>query len=65
MTLSIRIFTKMTISIEGLFATLSVNDTQHNDTHYSTLVLSVRFFLNTIMLTIIMLNVIILSFEVP
>ncbi len=33
-TLGITTFSLMTLSIMGLFATLSINETQHNDTQY-------------------------------
>ncbi len=73
MTLSMTTFSKMTLSIMSLFATLSISDTQHNGYRVpSVVMLSVAFFIVMlsiaffiVMLSVIMLNVIMLNVAAP
>ncbi len=56
-TLRITAFSKMSLSIKGLFATLSINDARHNSTSVITL--------SVVMPSVVMLNVFMLSVVVP
>ncbi len=57
-------FSKMTLSIMSLFATLSISDTQHNGYRVpSVVMLSVAFFI--VMLSVIMLNAILVNVVAP
>jgi hypothetical protein len=63
MKLSITAFSIMTLRIMGLFATISINDTQHNcthhnDTHHKGLISNIRHNNTALMLSVIMLIVI-------
>jgi hypothetical protein len=61
MTLCITTFSITTFSIRGLFATLSINDNQHNNTTTMPSVIMV----SVIMLSVVMLNVAMLCVVVP
>ncbi len=68
-TFSIMTLSMMTFSMKGLFAALSINDIQHNNTiecHYDVCCFAechhlFIFMLNVIMLSVVILNVVMLS----
>jgi hypothetical protein len=65
MTLSIKTFGMMPLSILGAFATLSKNDTQHKalciDCHYAESRILFVYRLNVVMLSVIIPNVVMVS----
>ncbi len=54
-----------TLSIKGSFATLSINDFQHNNTHCAECRVLFAVMLSIYMLSVIMLNVTMLSIVAP
>jgi hypothetical protein len=62
-TLSITTFSMTTLSVQGLFVTLSINNTQHINNVSSPIMLSVAFHLT--LCYIVMLSVVILIVVVP
>jgi hypothetical protein len=67
MTLSIMTLSIMTLSIKGLFVTLRINDTQHNNTDVMLMLCCAEccalftVMLNVVIISVFMLNVIMLS----